>query len=241
MAGARYDVAAEDAGAVSVDALLAAVAPDTALVFVANPGNPTGSRVPGAELRRLRAGLPKDVLLAVDEAYGEFADHLDSPVFDMVQDRDTVVLRTFSKAYGLAGMRVGWGLFPPAIAREMRKVLNPNNVTAASQAAALAALEDDAYMRETCRLTANLRDAFIRDLRAAGFDVADSHTNFALIRFSDAGAAQSADGALRKAGLVLRAQGGAGLPRALRATITGEGALDRVVATLRNWSSGDRP
>lgn len=241
MAGARFDTAREEALTASVDALLASVQTDTALVFVANPGNPTGTRLPRAELVRLRHGLPDGVLLVVDEAYGEFADHLDEPVYDMVEGGGTVVLRTFSKAYGLAGMRVGWGLFPPAIAVEMRKVLNPNNVTAAGQAAALAALEDHAYMHETCRLTADLRDGFIRDLRAAGFLVTDSSTNFALIRFADAGAARSADMALRTAGLVLRAQGGAGLPHALRATITGDGALDRVAATLSNWVSGDRP
>lgn len=241
MAGARFDTAPEVATTVSVDALLTALRPDTALVFVANPGNPTGTCLAAPDLRRLRRELPRNVLLVVDEAYGEFADHLNTPVFDMTDGGGTVVLRTFSKAYGLAGMRVGWGLFPPAIAREMRKVLNPNNVTAAGQAAALAALDDDAYMRETCRLTALLRDGFIRDLRAAGLQADDSHTNFVLIRFADATAAQSADRALRRAGLVLRAQGGAGLPHALRATITGDGALDRVAATLSNWVSGDRP
>ena len=129
--------------------------PTPASSFVANPGNPTGTRIPRAELLRLRKGLPGDTLLVIDEAYGEFADHLGEPMFDLVGRGDTVVLRTFSKAYGLAGMRVGWGLFPPEIAGEIRKVMNPNNISVAGQAAAAAALADQAYMVETCRETAS--------------------------------------------------------------------------------------
>ena len=127
-ARARYDVAQERDRCVSVDALQAAVRGDTRIVFVANPGNPTGTRIPRAELVRLREGLPSNVLLVIDEAYGEFADHLGEPMFDLVGRGDTVVLRTFSKAFGLAGMRVGWGLFPPDVAREVRKVMKPNNI-----------------------------------------------------------------------------------------------------------------
>ncbi|HCE72922.1 MAG TPA: aminotransferase class I/II, partial [Ruegeria sp.] len=154
MARARFDLAAERDRHVCVDAMLAAVQPDTRIVFVANPGNPTGTRIPRHELVRLREGLPDDTLLVIDEAYGEFADHLGEAMFDLVGRCDTVVLRTFSKAYGLAGMRVGWGLFPPEIARELRKVMNPNNIAVAGQLAATAALADQDYMVETCRQTA---------------------------------------------------------------------------------------
>ena len=112
---------------------------------------------PKAELERLRAGLRPEILLVIDEAYGEFADHLGERCFEMTADGNTIVLRTFSKAYGLAGLRIGWGLFPPAVLAEVRKVMNPNNVASVSQAAALAALQDQAYMRETCRMTADLR------------------------------------------------------------------------------------
>ena len=98
------------------------------------------------------------------------------PMFDLVGRGDTVVLRTFSKAYGLAGMRVGWGLFPPEIGREIRKVMNPNNISVAGQSAATAALSDQEYMRETCRLTAALRDGFLTRLSKAGFDVPESST-----------------------------------------------------------------
>lgn len=219
IARARYDVAPERDGRVSVDALLARVRDDTRIVFVANPGNPTGTRIPRAELVRLREGLPGDILLVIDEAYGEFADHLGEPMFDLVARGDTVILRTFSKAYGLAGMRVGWGLFPAEIAQELRKVMNPNNITTAGQAAASAALLDQAYMRETCRETVRLRDGLCQRLSRVGLNLPDSFTNFILIRMGSAEAAQQADAALRAEGVFLRPQGGAGLADCLRATV----------------------
>jgi histidinol-phosphate/aromatic aminotransferase/cobyric acid decarboxylase-like protein len=237
---ARYDAAPEEGVTASVDSLLAAVQPDTRIVFIANPGNPTGTRIPRAELVRLREGLRGDILLVVDEAYGEFADHLGEPVFDLVGRGDTVILRTFSKAYGLAGMRVGWGLFPESIAGEVRKVMNPNNISDAGQAAAAAALSDQAYMRETCAITARLRDGFLHRLREAGFDVAESFTNFALIRFDDARAAQQADAALRAEGVVARTQSGAGLSDCLRVTIGTAEELNFAASLLEHWAMGGK-
>lgn len=219
LAQARFDTAAEMNGQVSVDALLDAVQPDTRLVFVANPGNPTGTRISRSELLRLREGLPDDILLAIDEAYGEFADHFGEPMFDLVARGDTVVLRTFSKAYGLAGMRVGWGAFPEHIVKHVRKVMNPNNVSVAGQAAAFAAIKDHAYMRATCQSTARARDTFIRRLRCSGYDVTESFTNFALICFDSSEAATRADKALKSEGIFLRPQHGAGLPNCLRVTV----------------------
>lgn len=219
MVQARYDVASEADQCVCVDALLSAVRDDTRIVFVANPGNPTGTRIPRAGLLRLREGLPRDTLLVIDEAYGEFADHLDEPMYDLVARGDTVVLRTFSKAYGLAGLRVGWGLFPAEIAKEVRKVMNPNNVTTAAQAAAAAALADQAYMQETCTRTAKLRDGLRTRLTKAGLNVPQSFTNFILIRTASADAARCADAALRAQGVFLRSQGGVGLAHCLRATV----------------------
>lgn len=240
LARARYDTAPEHGATASVDALLAAVQPDTRIVLIANPGNPTGTRISRAELVRLREGLRGDILLVIDEAYGEFADHLGEPVFDLVGRGDTVVLRTFSKTYGLAGMRVGWGLFPESIAGEVRKVMNPNNISVAGQAAAAAALADQPYMRETCEITARLRDRFSTRLRQAGFDVADSFTNFALIRFEDAQEAQQADAALRAEGVVVRAQSGAGLPDCLRVTVGTAEELDLAASLLEHWAKGGK-
>ena len=236
LARAGFDTAPEAHGTVSVDALLSTIRPDTRIVFVANPANPTGTRISRQELLRLRDVMPEDVLLVIDEAYGEFADHLHEPMFDLVERGNTVVLRTFSKAYGLAAMRVGWGLFPPAIAAEIRKVMNPNNVSAAAQSAATAAVQDQAFMLETCAITSTRRDAFISRLRSAGFKVADSFTNFALVRFGTAGAAKSADAALQSEGVIARAQAGAGLPSCLRFTIGSEDALDLAADLLDRWA-----
>lgn len=240
LARARYDTAPEENGCVSVDALLAAVQSDTRVVFIANPGNPTGTRISRAELVRLREALDDNILLVIDEAYGEFTDHLGEGMFDLVERGDTVVLRSFSKAYGLAGMRVGWGLFPEAIGVEIRKVMNPNSISLAGQAAATAALADQAYMRETCALTATLRDGFVQRLRHAGFDVADSFTNFALVRFEDAKAAQRADAALRAEAVIARPQSGAGLPECLRVTIGAAEDLDLAAGLLERWAEGEQ-
>ncbi len=234
-AGARCDSAPEENETASVDKLLDALQPDTRVVFVANPGNPTGTRIPRTQVLRLRKEIPEDVLLVIDEAYGEFADHLGEPLFDLVERGDTAVLRTLSKAYGLAGMRVGWGLFPPVVAAEVRKVMAPNNICATSQAAAAAAIADQDYMRETCALTAQLRDTFCSRLKQAGFDVPASFTNFALVRLGDAAQASALDAALRANGIVLRAQGGAGLPNCLRATIGSAADMDAAATALERW------
>ena len=239
MARARFDVAPENDLQVSVDTLLAAIRTDTRIVFVANPGNPSGTRIPRAELIRLRNGLPGDILLVIDEAYGEFADHFGETTFDLVTRGNVAVLRTFSKAYSLAGMRVGWGVFPPEIAREVRKVMNPNNVTVAGQAAAKAALLDQDYMRATCQETARLRDGFRQRLLHAGFTVPESFTNFILIRFANPEKAQRADKALRTEGVFLRPQGGVGLADCLRATIGTSDHNDLAASLLeRNSNEG---
>lgn len=240
LARARFDTAPERDGRVSVDALLAAANQDTRLVFIANPGNPTGSRISRADLIRLRDGLSESILLVIDEAYGEFADHLAEPMFDLVQRGDTVILRTLSKAYGLAGARIGWGLFPPDVLAEVRKVLTPNSVSSAAQAAATSAILDQTYMRETCAQTAQNRDAFSIRIRDAGLDVAESFTNFVLIRFDTEQLAKSAHAALNAEGIVARAQGGAGLPEYLRVTVGAPEPLHLAATCLFRWAEVEK-
>ncbi|WP_217359598.1 pyridoxal phosphate-dependent aminotransferase [Ruegeria arenilitoris] len=241
MANARFDTAQETDVTVSVDALLAAVQPDTGIVFVANPGNPTGTRIPKSELIRLRQGLRPDILLVIDEAYGEFSDHLGERCFDMVAEGNTVVLRTFSKAYGMAGFRVGWGLFPPGIAEELRKVMNPNNIPASAQIAATEAVRDDAYMRETCAMTAALRDQAATALKDAGFAPYPSFTNFLLLNMGGPKAAASANQRLRSEGVFLRPQGGAGLPHTLRMTVGSQGLMETAIEILTQWKQEGQP
>lgn len=230
--GATYVKAAERGFEVSIDAILAALTPATRIVFVCNPGNPTGTRIKNAELLRLRAALPGDVLLMIDQAYGEFDDQDPQAVFALAGRGDTVVLRSLSKAYGLAGARIGWGLFAPQIAAEVRKMQNSNQVSTVSLAMAVAALEDQAYMRSTVARTADSRDRFAQGLKAAGYEIPESRTNFVLVRFADAAAATAADSALRGADIVVRGMAGYGLADCLRITIGPPEVMDRTLRAL---------
>ena len=239
LTGARFDTAPEADLTMDPQALLAAVKPETRVVLVANPGNPTGTRISRSSLLRLRKGLPDEVLLVIDEAYAEFAEHLGEPVFDLVDRGNTVVVRTLSKAYGLAGLRVGWGLFPEQIGREVRKLLDPNNVSVTAQAVAVAALRDQPYMRETCAQTKAIRDRFANRMRAAGLRVPQSHTNFVLLGFPSPEAASRANAALRAEGVFLRMQAGAGLPDCLRATVGVASDMDLAASLIEDWLRGE--
>lgn len=230
--GATYVKAAELDFTVSIDAILSTVTPATRIVFVCNPGNPTGTRIGNAELLRLRAALPGDVLLVIDQAYGEFDDQDPQAIFALAARGDTVVLRTLSKAYGLAGARVGWGLFPPQIAAEVRKMQNSNQVSTASLAMALAAVEDQAYMRGTVARTAKIRDHFARGLRTAGYEVPDSRTNFVLVRFPQTAMAEIAETTLRNADIIVRSLAGYGLTDCLRMTVGPQDMMDRALRLL---------
>ncbi|MBI1218159.1 MAG: aminotransferase class I/II-fold pyridoxal phosphate-dependent enzyme [Rhodobacteraceae bacterium] len=242
LAGARYVTAPERDFHADPDALLAAMTPRTRVVFLCNPGNPTGTAIDTTAIVRLRDRLPGDILLVIDQAYGEFDGQDPGPVFALAARGDTVVLRTFSKAYGLAGARIGWGVFPPAIGGEVRKILNPNNISSAGQQMAVAALNDQPYMRGVVTETAARRDRFAAGLRTLGLPVPESRTNFVLIPFADAETAALAGRALRAAGLMMRGMGGYGLAHCLRATIGPEAAMDRaravIAETLRGRNRG---
>ncbi|MEX0304582.1 MAG: histidinol-phosphate transaminase [Leisingera sp.] len=232
---ADYVKARERELTVTVDDILAAVTPETRIVFVCNPGNPTGTLIPNSEILRLREGLSADVLLVVDQAYAEFADEENNPaeIFALVERGDTVVMRTLSKAFGLAGARAGWGYFPPEIAGEVRKLLNPNNISIPSQAMAAAAMRDQAHMRDVVAKTAAIRDSFAGGCRALGLEVPQSHTNFVLMRFASPEQAQAADAALRAEKLLMRGMGGYGLGNCLRATICSQEIMDRALEVLK--------
>jgi len=237
-AAGGYRQAPERDFAVDVDALLAAVEPDTAIVALANPANPTGTRIANVEVRRLRDGLRDDILLLVDEAYGEFVDPPEAPLFNLAANGNSVVLRTFSKAYGLAGARAGWGVFPPLVARQVRKVLNPNNVCSASQAACAAAMREQGYIREVRRQTIARRERFRAGIAALGLRALPSSTNFVLISFSSGDAAAAAAAALRDEGILMRGMAGHGLPQCLRATIAAEADMDFALSVLSRHLEG---
>lgn len=204
-----------------VDAILAAVTANTKSVFIANPNNPTGTMLPQPEMERLRAGLPDDVLLVIDSAYAEYVDR---PDFDagtkLVNANDnTVMTRTFSKMWGLGGMRVGWAYAPAPIIDVLNRVRGPFNVSIAAQAAAIAALAEPGWL-EMCRAhNKEYRAKLTATLRAAGIGVADSEGNFVLADFGSDEKAEAANAYLRMRGLIVRGVRGYGLPTCLRITV----------------------
>lgn len=230
--GAMLDRAPETDLTADPAALLAAVRPETTVLFLANPGNPTGTHLTPRAIRALREALPPHVLLVLDEAYGEFADPVQGDCWDLVTRGDTVVLRTLSKAYALASMRVGWGLFPSAVATDLHKVLRPGALSAPAQAAAAAALRDRGHLSGLLTETAARRERFADRLRNAGCTVVPSRTNFVLVPFRSPEAAAAADRALRAGGIAPRAASAAGLPHALRFTVGPEDAMEHAAALL---------
>ena len=236
LVGATIDIASEKDYRVDIDAMLGAVHADTKLVFVVNPGNPSGSVIHNDEIRRLRDGLPDEVILLVDEAYAEFVDSdFHDPLFDLVDRGNTCVTRTFSKVYGLAGMRVGWGLFPDHIRDNMRKVLNPNNVSLLSQVAACAAMKDQATTGETVRYIAQQRVNLSENITTLGLSVVPGQTNFILVDFNTPKRAESAFDFLRKRTIVVRPMGGYRLPACLRITIGRERQMQQTIDALGAW------
>ena len=236
LVGAKVDMAAEQNYRVDVDALLQKLEPDTKLVFIVNPGNPCGSLIHNDEIRRLRAGLPDDVLLLVDEAYAEFVDAgFHQPIFDLADLGNTVITRTFSKIYGLAGLRVGWGYFGDDIRDQVRKVLTPGSVSLLSQVAARAAMEDQETMRHSTRLIAEQREYLSVETGNLGLTVVPSQTNFILVDFVTPENANSAFEFLRNHSLVVRPMGGYGLPACLRITIGTAEQMQMTAHTLTDW------
>lgn len=213
-----------------VDGMLAAVGPRTRLMFLANPNNPTGSILPQSEVDRLRAGLREDVLLVLDSAYAEYVSAADydagAKLVDasgtMVEGRSlgtTVMTRTFSKIYGMGGMRLGWAYAPAAVVDVLSRVRGPFNVNAAAMAAGVAALAEPGWIEKSVAHNAEWRGRVSEALTAAGIRVWPSQGNFLLTDFGTAAKAKAADEALKQRGLIVRAMGGYGLPQCLRITI----------------------
>jgi histidinol-phosphate aminotransferase len=222
-----------------VDAVLARVTGRTRLVYVANPNNPTGTYLTADELKRLHAGLPASVLLVVDSAYAEYVDRNDyDDGASLVRSADNVVMtRTFSKAFGLAGLRVGWAYCPDHVADTLNRVRGPFNVNVAAHRAAVAALEDRAHLERAVRHNATWRAWLTKEIRALGLKVTDSAANFLLIHFPlDAGKrASDADHFLIQRGLILRGVDAYALPDSLRLTIGDEEANRALVDALREF------
>lgn len=227
-----------------VDAMLAAVSPRTRIVYLANPNNPTGSYLTGEEVRRLHAGLPSSTLLIVDSAYAEYVRRNDYDTgMELVSQFDNVVMtRTFSKAYGLAALRVGWAYCPPAIADVLNRIRGPFNVSVPAQMAAAAALADRAHLEKALAHNDKWLPWLTGQIRALGLKVDDSVANFVLIHFPSEGphSAKAADAFLTARGLILRGVANYELPHALRLTVGSEEANRLVVEALGDFMRSGR-
>lgn len=237
-AGATPVNVAEKNRRVDVDAILAACNANTRLVFVTNPGNPTGTMIPLSDVERLAENLPSAALLILDGAYAEYIDGYDAGKA-LVEARDNVFMtRTFSKIYGLGGLRVGWGYGPKAVVDVLNRLRGPFNVTAAGLAAAEAAVGDTGYL-EKCRSENAKWRKFLQDeLAAIGIPSDPASGNFILARFEREEIANAADAALRSAGVIVRKVAGYGLPQCLRITVGDEEGCRLLVDVLREFMKG---
>jgi histidinol-phosphate aminotransferase len=240
--GATPVVAPDNFYATDVDALLACISDSTRVVYLANPNNPTGTLTRRSEIARLHAALPSHVLLVLDQAYAEYlAPEDDDLALDLARTYGNVlVTRTFSKIYGLAGDRIGWGYGSQAIIDTLNRIRGPFNVTLTGQAAALAALADQEFVAQSRDHNARWRQWLadeIGQLGNHGLSVVPSHANFLLVLFEGSVSAETAFQALMQAGYIVRWPKGQGLGHALRITIGHEADMRAIAAVLRDLVS----
>jgi histidinol-phosphate aminotransferase len=221
---AEVRIAREPGYRIDVDEVLKTVDDRTRLVFLANPGNPTGTWIPFSEVRRLHEALPPSIVLVLDGAYSEFVT---DPAFDDGLDlartaSNVVVTHTFSKLHGLAALRVGWGYAPAEIASAMDRIRLPFNTSIAGQRAAVAALGDEDFQHRSVALVEQWRPWLEQQLGGLGLDVVrPSAANFVLVGFPrvPGRTAIEAEAYLASRGLLVRGVGNYGLPDHLRITI----------------------
>jgi len=207
-----------------LDAMLAAITPDTRVVFIANPNNPTGTMIPADEVESFLRRAPRSVLIVLDEAYNEY---LEPPmrcpsVAWIAKYPNLVVLRTFSKAYGLAGLRVGYALCHPDVAAMLHRVRQPFNVNNLALAGAMAALDDEEFVKRSYQLNVAGMKQLLAGFRRLGLAWIPSFANFVSVEIPRADG-KSAAGAvyqgLLRQGVIVRPVAGYGMPHHLRVTV----------------------
>jgi histidinol-phosphate aminotransferase len=223
-----------------LDAMLASITPNTRVVFVANPNNPTGTAVRAEDLARFVAAVPENVVLALDEAYIEFLDNpLDLlPEIRAGRKPNLLLMRTFSKIYGLAGLRLGYGIGHPDLIAEFEKVRQPFNINAVAQAGALAALDDTAHAEKTRRINSRGLKFYARACRKLGLEVLPSSANFILVRVGDG---HGVFDRMQRLGVIVRPMGGYQLPEWIRISIGTPKDNKRCLAALQSALAKPEP
>ncbi|HEY1471973.1 MAG TPA: histidinol-phosphate transaminase [Candidatus Acidoferrum sp.] len=202
-----------------LDAIARAVTPQTRIIYIANPNNPTGTSFGAAEFEAFLKKVPGDVLIVLDEAYKEYAERPDLPnALELFKQYNNILtLRTFSKVYGLAGLRVGYGIGHPTLVAEMNKLRTPFNVTSIGQAAALAALDDREHVQRSCAMNRVERKRLYDELRRLGLNPVPSETNFLFIQIGSHAKAFADD--LLHEGVIVRPLAWMGFPDAVRISV----------------------
>jgi histidinol-phosphate aminotransferase len=203
-----------------LDAMARFVDEKTKIIFITNPNNPTGTFIPAAAIRRFIKDLPQDRIVVLDNAYQEYVDDMGNYVTGLDEVRagkNVIVLRTFSKVYGLAGLRVGYAMAKPEIISILNRVKAPFNVTRVAQCAAMASLENDEYKNRSVRMNRTNKARLFRQLEALGLRVIPSQTNF-LLFFPPVDVSRLNNLLLRE-GVIIRPTAGFGIPEAMRVTV----------------------
>lgn len=229
--GATSTVVASPDFRVDLEGLADAIQPSTALVYIANPGNPTGTVVGPDALEAFLGRVPAQVVVLLDEAYFEFmpAALRGDSIAWVRRHPNLVVTRTFSKAYGLAGLRIGYGIAQAGLADVMRRVRSPFTISDAAQIAAIAALEDVEFIERTIAMTDQGRTALMHGLRAKGYRCVESHTNFVL---ADVAGGAAFAGKMEQHGMIVRPVTSYGLAEWVRISIGTPAEIDRFLAAL---------
>ena len=233
--GATPVEVAERERTTDVDAILRACNRRTKLVFIANPNNPTGTMISAAEVERLAAGLPPQAILVLDGAYAEFVEGFDAGLA-LIEARGNVVMtRTFSKIYGLGGLRIGWGYGPKHIIDVLNRIRGPFNLSNSQLETAEAAVRDQDFVARCRTDNARMRNWLAQALAELGIPSDTSLANFILARFASADEAEACDLFLQKEGLLVRRVASYKLPHCLRITVGDEASCRRVVHAIAQF------
>ncbi len=225
-----------------VDAILETVSPQTKLVFIANPNNPTGSYISEADVAKLVEGLPPHVVVVLDSAYAEYVSRNDYTDGASLAARyeNVVMLRTFSKIHGLAAVRLGWAYAQQHIIDTLNRLRGPFNVTAAAQAAGVAAMRDERHVARSRDHNDQWLAWFAEALKELGLTVEPSVGNFVIVKFADAETAKRANGFLERNGVIARDVSGYHLPEYLRFTIGLESECRKAVDAVRRFLESEK-
>jgi len=225
-----------------LDAMAAAVTPETRVIYIANPNNPTGTAFGAAEFDVFMKKVPGDVLVVLDEAYTEYAERRDLPkAMEIFKEYNNLLtLKTFSKVYGLAGLRIGYGIGHPTLVAEMNKLRTPFNVTSVGQAAALAALGDLEHVRRSVEMNHTERTRLFGELQRVGLQPVASETNFLFVPLAGMEAKGMCD-ELLQAGVIVRPLAWMGFPEAIRISVGNPEENAKLLAAMAKVMARRKP